>query len=292
MDFRCTSALIAAALCWLPQTVLAADKLDSAESKFAKSGDIRVHYKSLGEGETALVFVHGWTCDLTFWRAQVEEFAGKIRLLLIDLPGHGKSDKPKIEYTMDLFAKAIDAVLTDTGVKNAVLAGHSMGTPVVRQFYRLFPDKTRALIAVDGSFRAFPVAREQMEKFVEQIVGANSKDVRGRMIDGMFTTKTSPEVRKSVKDGMLDAPVHVAGSAMRSMIDPNIWKEDAIKVPVLCLMAKSPNWAGAYQEYVRKLAPDVDYQVMDGVGHFLMMEEPKAFNGKLAKFLKKHEFVK
>src|SRR5262245_5399697 len=61
--------------------------IDMTPSKFANRDGVRIHYKSLGPGETALVFVHGWTCDLTFWRSQVPAFEGKTRILLIDLPG-------------------------------------------------------------------------------------------------------------------------------------------------------------------------------------------------------------
>ena len=77
------------------------------------------------------------------------------RMLFVDLPGYGKSDKPKMDYTMDVFAQAVDAVLRDAGVERAVLAGHSMGTPVVLQFYRLYPAKTKALVFVDGPLRPF-----------------------------------------------------------------------------------------------------------------------------------------
>src|SRR5262249_13048164 len=97
-----------------------ADIVAKAPSKFAKLGENRIHYKSLGEGKTALVFVHGWSCDMTFWRHQVGALNGKVRVILVDLPGHGQSDRPKIEYTMDLFARAVDAVLTDAGVDDAV----------------------------------------------------------------------------------------------------------------------------------------------------------------------------
>src|SRR5258708_1722398 len=79
-----------------------ADVLDKAPSKFAKSGDLKVHYKSLGEGKTAVVFIHGWCCDLTVWREQAASFNGKTRMLFVDLPGYGKSDKPKMDYTIEL----------------------------------------------------------------------------------------------------------------------------------------------------------------------------------------------
>ena len=56
---------------------------------------------------------------------------------------------------MDLFANAIDAVMRDAKVERAVIAGHSMGTPVARQFYRKYPQKTLAIIIVDGGLRLF-----------------------------------------------------------------------------------------------------------------------------------------
>jgi pimeloyl-ACP methyl ester carboxylesterase len=269
-----------------------ANPLDQAPSRYAKCDRMKVHYKSLGKGEMALVFVHGWTADLTSWRYQVPAFDGKVRMVLIDLPGHGKSDKPKIDYTMDLFAKAVDAVLTDAGVKKAVLAGHSMGTPVVRQFYRRYPKKVAGLVAVDGRLQAFKLPPERMKTILAQFEGPDFKATVGKFIDGMLTKDTPDEVRKHLKEAYPTAPRHVAVSAMKAMMDSSIWKDDSIKVPLLAVMAKGPFWTAEYEKYVRKLAPDVDYQMMDGVGHFLMMEKPKEFNALVFAFLKKHEIVK
>src|SRR5215217_5851515 len=84
------------------------------ESQYAKLDGARIHYKSYGKGSRdALVLVHGWTCNLDNWREQIPEFAKRNRVIALDLPGHGQSDKPEIAYTMDLFAKAIDAVMRD-----------------------------------------------------------------------------------------------------------------------------------------------------------------------------------
>src|ERR1700752_4229904 len=76
--------------------------LDKAESRFAKFDANRIHYKSLGEGKTAPVFVRGWCCGHTVWRAQAAAFDGKLRMVFIALPGYGKSDKPKLDYTMEV----------------------------------------------------------------------------------------------------------------------------------------------------------------------------------------------
>jgi pimeloyl-ACP methyl ester carboxylesterase len=114
-------------------TAFAAD----GESQFAKLDGARIHYKSWGKGKDALVLVHGWGCNLNHWRDQIPDFAKRNRVIALDLPGHGESDKPQqLSYTMDLFANAIDAVMRDAKVEHAVVMGHSMGTPVARQFYR------------------------------------------------------------------------------------------------------------------------------------------------------------
>lgn len=269
-----------------------AQPADKAPSRFAKLDDLHIHYHSHGEGKTALVLVHGWSCDLTFWREQTPAFAGKVRLILIDLPGHGQSDRPKIDYTMDLFARAIHAVLTDAGVDQAVLAGHSMGTPVVRQYYRLYPKKTRALIAVDGSFRPFITKQEEIDQFLARFSGPDFKDKLGEFVDGMFKEHGTAETRKAVKETVQKAEQHVAVSAMKNMFDPAIRKDDEIKVPVQAIMAKSPYWTEDYEKYVRKLAPKLDYRVMEGVSHFPMMDKPEVFNEILADFLKKQGVLK
>jgi pimeloyl-ACP methyl ester carboxylesterase len=283
--------LAAALLTSLPAAASQADKpkkpLDDAPSRFAKLDKLRVHYKTMGAGKTALVLVHGWCCDLSFWSEQVPALAGKVRVVLIDLPGHGKSDRPKIDYTADLFARAVDAVLKDAGVEEAVLAGHSMGTPVVRQFYRLFPKKTRALVAVDGSFRPFTQDTAILDKFVQQLSGPDFKEKASKFVESMLPPKTPEQVRNRVKAAIQNADQHVAISAMKGMFSPEIWKEDKIDVPVLAIMAKSPFWGEEYKAAVRKLIPSLDYRELEGVGHFLHLERPAEFNGILIGFLKK-----
>jgi pimeloyl-ACP methyl ester carboxylesterase len=267
-----------------------AARLAEAPSRFAKSGEVKVHYKSLGTGKKALVLVHGWSCDLTFWSEQVPALAGKVRLVLIDLPGHGKSDRPEVKYSMDFFAKAVDAVLTEAGVEEAVLAGHSMGTPVARQYYRLYPKKTRGLIAVDGSLRRFSVDPKQIEEFLAKFKGPEFKKVVGKFVDGMFTADTPPAVRERVKKVMESASPHVALSAMEGMFDPAVWKDDKIEVPVLALMAPAKFWDAEYEKYVRQLVKDLDYRVIQNVSHFLQMERPQAVNEAIVAFLKKQGF--
>jgi len=99
----------------------------------------------------------------------------------------------------------------------------------------------------------------------------------------MVTPQTPAEVRKAVKEGMPSAPQHVAVSAMRETFNPANWNDDKIEAPLQVILAKSPFWNAEYEQFVRQLAPQVDYRVMEGVGHFLMMEKPKEFNGAITK---------
>ncbi len=269
-----------------------ADVLDKAPSRFARFGDGKVHYKSLGEGDTAVVFVHGWCCDHSVWRAQAAALDGKARLLFLDLPGYGKSDKPKTDYTMDLFAKGIDAVLRDAGVEHAALVGHSMGTPVVRQFYRLYPAKTKALVFVDGALRPFTKDPAEAEKFLSRFKEDTFKDDAPRVFAGMLTPATPKAAREQIERLVAAADPKVAISSMRGMLDPKAWKDDPVKVPALALMAKSPFWNDDYKAFVKKLVPGLEYREFDGVGHFLFMEKPKEFNDALTEFLKKQGAVK
>ncbi|MCI0702582.1 MAG: alpha/beta hydrolase [Planctomycetia bacterium] len=285
------SALVVAVL---TSTMSAAepDVLEKAPSTFAKHDKNRIHYKNLGEGKTAVVFVHGWCCDLTVWDKQAAALDGKTRMLFIDLPGYGKSDKPKIDYTMDVFAKGVNAVMEDAGVEKAVLVGHSMGTPVVRQFYRLYPDKTKALVFVDGALKPFSDDPAVIEKFMSMFKEETFKETAPKFIASMLPADTPPEVRKRIEKLVSDVDPRVAVNSMHKMMDAKLWKDDPVKVPAQALMAKSPFWTEDYKKFVKKVVPELDYREFDGVGHFLFMEKPKEVNAALLEFLKKQEVVK
>jgi pimeloyl-ACP methyl ester carboxylesterase len=250
----------------------------------------KVHYTEYGTGENALLFVHGWSCDETFWARQAPVLGAKFHVITVDLPGHGQSDKPSIAYTMDLYARAIDAVLRDAKVKAATLIGHSNGTPVIRQFYRKFPGKTRALVIVDGALRPFG-DKTMMEKFVAQLKAPNYEENTGKMIDGMTSPIHDAALREKIKTTMLRTPQNVAASEMEATLDPEIWKPDKINVPVLVILAKQPFWSAEYEQFVRGLVPDLDYQMWEGVSHFLMMEKPEQFNNAVVAFLEKHQLA-
>jgi pimeloyl-ACP methyl ester carboxylesterase len=271
-------------------TALAAPAQPSGVSRTAELDGAKVHYTEYGGGENALLFVHGWACDETFWAGQAPALGTKYHVITVDLPGHGQSDKPQIAYTMDLYARAIDAVLQNAKVKAAVLIGHSNGTPVIRQFYRNFPEKTRALVIVDGGLRPFG-EKAAMEKFIARFKGPDYAETAGKMIDSMTSSIKDPAMRDKIKRTMLRTPQSVAVSEFESTLDDALWKPDKINVPVLMILAKQPAWSAEYEQFVRGIVSDLDYQTWEGVSHFLMMEQPEKFNAAIVAFLEEHHFT-
>src|SRR5438128_3146988 len=263
----------------------------NGESHFAMLDGARIHYVNYGKGSEALVLIHGWTCNLDSWRDQVSDFAKRNRVIALDLPGHGQSDKPQITYSMDLFARAVDAVLRDAKVKRAVLVGHSMGTPVARQFYRKYPAQTLAIVIVDGALRPFG-DKAFMDRLMAGFRGPNYRDAVGQMLTAISGPSLSADAKERIKASALNTPQQVLVSAMEGMADPSIWGEDKINVPVLAIMAKNPFYPPNVEESFRAIAPKVEFHMWDGVGHFIMMEKPQEFNAAVLQFLDNNKLLK
>src|SRR6266850_702080 len=258
-------------------------KQSQTESRFASLDGARISYQSYGKGREALVLVHGWTCSVGYWSDMIPDLSKRSRVIAIDLPGHGQSDKPQLPYTMDLFARAVDAVLKDAGVKRAVLVGHSMGTPVVRQFYRKYPQKTLAIVIVDGALRPFG-DKAMMDRLIAGFRGPNYLQAGAQMLAAISGPNLSADVQQRIKASFLNTPQYVVAGAMEGMADASIWGEDKINVPVLAIMAKNPFYPPNMEASYRGIAPNLEFQMWEGVGHFIMMEKPKEFNAVVLQF--------
>ena len=257
-----------------------------------QSEGLKVHYESYGKGSEAVVFIHGWTCDLTFWRAQAPLYE-KQRALLIDLPGHGESGKPDVAYTQERFARAIDAVMKDAKVDRAVLVGHSMGGTVAFTFARMFPAKSKALVLVDAYVPKTPKDEAERAKnaarlqpFVAAFRTPAYRQTAAGMVEGMFSARTTPAMREEIKSKMAAAPQHVMASAMEGMFAAEGPKPgETFPLPVLVIVAAGPSRAGD-EAVLRTVFPNLrKYEAWDGAGHFLMMESPERFNTLLGEFL-------
>jgi pimeloyl-ACP methyl ester carboxylesterase len=241
---------------------------------------MKIHWSSAGKGAQTVMLVHGWTCDDRSWNAQVPVLAEKHRVLTLDLPGHGRSASPRDgKFSMDLFARALEAVRREAKVDKMVLVGHSMGTPVIRQYARLYPQHVAALVLVDGLV-AIPGGPAPQPA---QMSGPDGLKARERMIRGMFTPATPPALQEQILKMMLAAPEATATGAMLATFDPSNWKDDVMTLPVLGIYADRSQLGKP--AYSKKIFPGFEYVEIPGTGHFVMMEKPEEFNRLLIAFL-------
>jgi pimeloyl-ACP methyl ester carboxylesterase len=261
------------------------------QSRFTTLDGARIHYVNYGKGDNALVFIHGWTCNIDAWRDQLPFFAKDYHVIALDLPGHGESDKPQVSYSMDYFARAIDAVLRDAKVKQVVLVGHSMGTPVARQFYRKYPGKVGSIVVVDGVLQPFG-DKQMVDNMLAGFRSPQYREVAANMMTMISGPNLQQEARDRIKSSQANTPQHVFVGAMEGMIDPSIWIDDKINVPVLAIMAKTALLPPDIKQTAHKIAPDLDFRMWDGVGHFLMMEKPTEFNEAVLAFLTQRRLLR
>jgi pimeloyl-ACP methyl ester carboxylesterase len=254
--------------------------LEALALSAASVDGLRLHWAVTGQGPKTVVLVHGWTCDSTSWALQVPELARKYRVVTLDLPGHGRSDLPKDgRFSMDLFARAVESVRRQVGATRIVLVGHSMGTPVIRQYAREYSRRVAGLVLVDGLVSLPPGAAPSSV----DISGPAGLKAREAMIRGMFTPDTPKPLQKQITEMMLRPPAATATGAMLATFEASNWTDDVMTMPVLGIYADKSQLAN--REYSKKIFPAFEYVEIPGTGHFLMMEKPKEFNRLLSAFL-------
>jgi pimeloyl-ACP methyl ester carboxylesterase len=132
---------------------------------------VRLGYTQSGTGEPALLFVHGWCCDHSFFAPQHEHFPSRHRVVSVDLRGHGGSDAPVQAYTMAGFADDLAWLCGEIGVERAVVVGHSMGGLVTLALAESRPDLVRAAVLVDMPVLLTPEERAMRVSIGEALAG-------------------------------------------------------------------------------------------------------------------------
>jgi len=264
---------------------LLAVSFGTAPAGAASVDGIDIHTVAAGSGPT-IVFVHGWTCDTSSWRDQMPAFDDNYRVIALDLPGHGQSGSPADGlFSMELFARAVEAVRAEAGADRIVLVGHSMGAPVIRRYALDYPEHVAGLVAVDGSLDVRGFGRGGRGGGGAFAV---TPEMRENMIRGMFVAETPPELQQHILDMMLGAPEATASGAMAAMFGQRVEAGEIVQAPALAVVAGTAALPNV--EAMREIVPDFEAAQVPGTGHFLMMEKPAEFNRLLAGFLDKIDF--
>lgn len=277
--------------CGVALGLLFAVPLGASSQKLGRAsghgGEI-IEYEVVADAPTTLVFVHGWMCDRSFWREQRSHFAARLGVVLLDLGGHGASGASRDEWTIESFAGDVMAVLESLDLRDAILVGHSMGGPVVAEVALRAPERVRAVVGVDTY--QYVGARWLQGQGVATLVAPLKNDFRGTAagwVRDMFTSSSDPALVQAVLEGMIEGPPTVGVPATESMFT---WYRDRA-VEVLRAI-EQPLWTINSSEYVgtnvaalRSNVPGIEVRIVDGVGHFVMLEAPESFNRALDEVL-------
>ena len=236
---------------------------------------IPIRFEVDGAGDPALVFVHGWSCDRTYWRGQLGPFATRNQVVAVDLAGHGESGGGRPVWTMPAFGADVVAVIEQLGLQDPVLIGHSMGGDVIVEAALALRGRVSGLVWVDvyaslGEPRSEDEVQAFARPFHEDFVTTTRDFVRSLM------PGADEDLVEWVAADMSAAPPDVALDALRHAVSndgPVMAALDELAAPVLAI---NPDHRPTDVEGLRRHG--VEAVVMPGVSHFLMLEDPDAFN--------------
>lgn len=225
---------------------------------------VEIRYEVAGRGEPVLVFVHGWSCDRSYWRAQLDHFAMAHRVVAVDLGGHGESGLGRESWTMAAFGDDVRAVVEELELQKVILVGHSMGTYVIFEAARLMPDRVMALVPVDQIFD--PDTRfggEERDRFIAGLRADFSGTTQAFVRQFLFKEGADSTLAGGIARDMGAAPPTVAVSAMENLL---AYDEGAalaaMKVPVRLINADL--WP-TNLENVRRHNPTVELTILPDV---------------------------
>ena len=119
---------------------------------------IDLYYEQHGEGDP-VVLVHGWLDNASVWDSQIEFLAKTHRVIAYDHRGHGRSDRPKGDYSVKALAEDLHALTQNLGLGKVTLVGHSLGSMTALTFALDHPDGLSRLVLASSTARLSPVAR-------------------------------------------------------------------------------------------------------------------------------------
>jgi 3-oxoadipate enol-lactonase len=258
----------------------------------AKSNGIEINYTVQGEGPW-VVMSHSLGCDISMWDEQVRALKASFKVLCFDTRGHGASDAPATDYTLDMLSGDLLGLLDGLGIDKPHFVGLSMGGMIGMTFALKHPGRFRSLVLCDTSSRipaeAGPIwegrikiaAEQGMEPlveptlqrwFTEPFYKAN-KTMMSRVGQMIRNTKPAgyigccraiPKIDLTDRLGAIPCPVQV------------IVGEQDVGTPV------------AMSRAIQAAIPGSRLDVLASASHLSNLEQPAAFNKALLEFVQAH----
>lgn len=250
-------------------------------NKEVESSDgVLINYSTYGKGFDLVLFVHCWAGNQSYWRNQLDFFKEDLRVVTIDLAGHGKSGLGRDKWTISGFGDDIMAVLNELDFHNVYLVGHSMGGLAALDAASKL-DRITKLFLIDILTEIYwPIPEDEVQGFVQPFRENFSEHTYQWVKNALFVSGSDNKVVNWVAGDMAKASPHMAIESLENMLSGNFDEPlESVrqrKAPVYLFNsdmqqtdAQSLTELGFYIEIIR------------GTGHFPMLETPQEFNRRL-----------
>ena len=258
-----------------------------------RTNGIELNYVVEGSGPW-LVMSHSLACDLSMWDEQAALLKRSFRVLRFDTRGHGKSDAPSGDYTLDMLAYDVHGLLQGLGVDRCHWVGLSMGGMIGQTFALKFPNMFRTMVLADTTSRyapeALPLWQGRIKTAQAQGMEALVESTLGRWFTEPFR-KSHPEVTARVSAMIRATPVPGYVGCCTAIPQINVTgRLKELKCPALVIVGEQD--AGtpvALSREIHAALPGSELVIIPQASHLSNLEQPAAFNRALATFLNKHK---
>ncbi len=266
----------------------------------------KIAYIDQGSGDQTIILVHGLASNAGFWRYNIPELSKKYRVIAVDLPGYGKSQKGDYPYTLSFYADQIKKLIEELKLKNVVYVGHSMGGQIGLILASKYPTLLNKLIlASPAGFEKFDRGEGDWLRSVMTMKGVKSTTEEGirRNLSNNFycwSDKWEWMVEERVrmrKATDFDEFTYTVVRSVNAMLDePTYDKLSLIKNPTLIIYGKydglipnpylHPGFPSDVFEKGAKGINNAKLVQLDNAGHMIQIEKADEFNSVVLDFLK------
>ncbi|MGH9041499.1 MAG: acetoin dehydrogenase dihydrolipoyllysine-residue acetyltransferase subunit [Acidimicrobiia bacterium] len=252
-------------------------------------GGTRMRYVRVGDGDQAVVCLHGFGGDKDTWLFNLDALAGGRSVYALDLPGHGESDKAVADGSVDGLAATVTGFLDAVGLDRVDLVGHSMGAAVAMAVAAAAPDRVRSLTLLapaglgqeinTGYLRGFVAAqsRRELKPHAEQLF-ADPALVTRDLLENLLRFKRLDGAQAALQT-VLDA--FLSGDGQATVLADRV---AALGIPILVVAGAEDRVIPA--GHAGTLGGKASVHVLEGKGHMIHMEAAGEVNRLLAEHLK------
>lgn len=252
---------------------------------------VSLAYEEQGSGGPPLLLVHGILCDRRYLAPQFAYFTARHRTVAVDLRGHGESDAPEQEYTIEGFADDLRWMCQELGLERPVVVGHSLGGIVALALAAARPELVAGIVALDSVLVPPPDRAVAMSEFFKQLRAQEPMPAIRTYFSDLFGPCDDPQRCSWILQEIANTPRHVILSTWENAFFgfDTATAVAACRPPFLYVDAGTPN---VNFERLGRLGRELVVGRAVGTGHFLQLEVPDQVNAMIERFLvcKRDEF--